>query len=82
MERDGDFWVAYNEQSGLTGSGVSEDEAEANLKHAFIAYCQALRKQGILEQRLTEKGIRFEAIHEEKEKRQGNKGRLSPVLVV
>ena len=64
-QRDGDLWTAYCDELGLASCGTNEDEARANLKHAFIAYCRALQKRGILESRLAEKGIRFEPIHQE-----------------
>jgi len=84
-ERDGDLWSAYCDELGLASCGITEGEAVVNLKHAFIAYCRALIKRGILEKRLKEKGIHYEPIPPSPQKGYGNKsesGELSPVLVV
>lgn len=78
-EQDGDLWSAYCDEAGLASCGTTEEEAVANLKHAFIAYCRALAKRGILETRLEEQSIPYEAISPRK---QGTaRGELSPVLV-
>lgn len=84
-EQDGDFCSAYCDNLGLASCGTTKEEAVANLKHAFIAYCRALQKRGILEARLKEKGIRFEPIPPINQKTAPKKlelGELSPVLVV
>lgn len=83
-ERDGDFWSAYCDELGLASCGTTEEDAMANLKHAFIAYCRALQKRGILEARLKEKGILFEPIppiNQKAAQKKSELGELSPVLV-
>lgn len=83
-EQDGDLWSAYCDKLGLASCGITEGEAVANLKHAFIAFCRALTKRGILEKRLKEKGIPYEPIPASPQKDRGKKvesGELSPVLL-
>ena len=84
IRQDGDLWSAYCEELELASCGATGHDAEANLKHAIIAYCRALQKRGILEKRLEEKGIQFEHISprfKELERDKQSEGELCPVLV-
>lgn len=79
VEHDGDLWSAYWDDLGIGSCGASEDEAIANLKNAVTVFCRALERRGILEKRLTEKGIQFETVVPKTAPKGTEK--LSPVLV-
>jgi len=62
IEKDGDFYVAYNDQLQLVGCGINEEEAVENLRNVIRTSCGALVKEGILFETLNNKGIEFKEV--------------------
>jgi hypothetical protein len=76
---DGHLWSAYCDELGLGDCGATEAIAKASLEKSVLVYCHTLQKYGILEKRLTEKGIKFEGAPSKVDK--VSKQKLIPVLV-
>jgi len=76
---DGHLWSAYCDELGLGDCGATEASAKENLEKSVLVYCRTLGKHGILEKRLTEKGIRFEEAPSKVDRE--SKQKLIPVLV-
>ncbi|MEK7216215.1 MAG: hypothetical protein AAB289_11520 [Chloroflexota bacterium] len=52
--------TACCKELGLTGSGLTEEDARTRLRQMVAAFCRALERKGLLEKTLTGSGIKIE----------------------
>ncbi len=77
IEKDGEFYTAYNEKLQISACGISKEEAISKLEDTIKTSFKALSEEGVFIETMKKLGIPYKVVSEQKEWSDN----LRPILV-